>query len=77
MERHHRGERGHRVGATVCGIATLAASYGLLATVAVHLATAVNAGADRFVTNNMSDYPKTITEIDITYPEDLPDPATP
>jgi len=56
---------------------TLAASYGLRAADAVHLATAVNAGADRFVTNNASDYPKTITETDITYPKDLPDPGTP
>jgi hypothetical protein len=37
----------------------------------VHLATAVAAGADRFLTNNKSDFPKSIVEIDITYPEDL------
>ena len=43
---------------------------------AVHLATAVGAGADRFLTNNRTDFPKTIVEIDITYPDELPDPAT-
>jgi predicted nucleic acid-binding protein len=53
----------------------LGASYGLRAADAVHLATAVAAGAARFVTNNRSDFPKTITEIEITYPEDLPDPT--
>lgn len=52
----------------------LGASYGLRAADAVHLATAVGAGADRFITNNVSDFPKTITEIDITYPMDLSDP---
>ena len=56
--------------------AALGASYGLRAADAVHLATAVQAGADRFVTNNRSDFPATIDEIDITYPADLPDPGT-
>jgi len=50
----------------------LGASYRLRAADAVHLATAVNAGADRFLTNNQRDFPRTITEIDVTYPEDLP-----
>lgn len=54
----------------------LGAVYGLRAVDAVHLATAVLAGADRFITNNARDFPKTITEIDITYPTDLPDPVT-
>ncbi len=49
----------------------LGAAYRLRTADAVHLATAVNAGADRFITNNASDFPKTITEIDITYPLDL------
>jgi len=49
----------------------LAASYGLRAADAVHLATAVGAGADRFLTNNRSDFPKSIAEIDITYPDEL------
>lgn len=52
----------------------LGASYGLRAADAIHLATAVGGGAERFVTNNQTDFPKTITEIDVTYPEDLPDP---
>ena len=53
----------------------LAASYRLTAADAVHLATAVGVGADRFLTNNHRDFPQTITEIDIRYPDDLPDPA--
>lgn len=48
------------------------AAYGLRAADAVHLATAVTAGAHRFLTNNRSDFPKTITEVQITYPDDLP-----
>lgn len=55
--------------------ASLGAAYGLRAVDAVHLATAVAAGADRFITNNSSDFPATITEIDITYPSDLADPG--
>jgi predicted nucleic acid-binding protein len=49
----------------------LGASYGLRAADAIHLATAVGAGADRFITNNKADFPKSISEIAITYPEDL------
>lgn len=52
----------------------LGAAYGLRAADAVHLATAVNAGASRFITNNSRDFPKVIAEIDITYPMDLADP---
>jgi predicted nucleic acid-binding protein len=55
--------------------ATLAGSRGLRAADAVHLATALSAGADRFITNNHRDFPDTITEIEITYPDQLPDPA--
>lgn len=56
------------------GLATaLGAAYRLRAADAVHLATAVGAGADRFLTNNRTDFPKSIIEIDITYPDDLPD----
>jgi predicted nucleic acid-binding protein len=51
--------------------AALGAAYRLRAADAVHLATAVNAGADRFITNNETDFPKSIGEIDITYPADL------
>ncbi len=60
-----------------CDLATaqlatdLGARYGLRTLDAVHLATAVSAGADRFVTNNRKDFSKDIEEIDITYPEDL------
>jgi predicted nucleic acid-binding protein len=53
----------------------LGASYGLRAAGAIHLATAVGAGADRFLTNNRSDFSRTISEIDVTYPEDLHDPT--
>ncbi len=51
----------------------VAAKYRLRAADAIHLATALAAGADRFITNNRRDFPKTIAEIDITYPTDLPD----
>ena len=50
------------------------ASYGLRAADAVHLATAVAGGADRFITNNQSDFPTTMAEIDVVYPEHLPEP---
>lgn len=50
----------------------LAISHGLRAADAAHLATAVAGGADRFLTNNCKDFPRTITEIDIVYPGDLP-----
>ena len=53
----------------------LGAAYGLRAADAVHLATAVGAGADRFLTNNRSDFPKSISEIEVTYPHELADPA--
>jgi predicted nucleic acid-binding protein len=53
----------------------IGASYGLRAADAMHLATAVTTGADRFITNNARDFPRAITEIDITYPADLPDPV--
>ncbi len=54
---------------------TLAIAYRLTAADSVHLATAIVAGADRFLTNNRKDFPKTITEIDIVYPDDIPDPG--
>jgi predicted nucleic acid-binding protein len=53
---------------------TLASGYRLRAADAVHLATAVVAGADRFITNNRRDFPVSITEVDVTYPEDLGEP---
>jgi predicted nucleic acid-binding protein len=52
----------------------LGASHRLRAVDAVHLATAVAAGAERFITNNSSDFAKTISEVAITYPDDLPNP---
>ena len=64
------------VDAVTAEVATsLAATHRLRAADAVHLATAVVAGADRFVTNNRRDFPTSIVEIDITYPDDLPGPA--
>ena len=35
---------------------------------ALHLATAISAGADRFVTNNRRDFARGITEIDVVHP---------
>jgi predicted nucleic acid-binding protein len=54
---------------------SLSARYRLRAADAAHLAAAVAAGADRFITNNQRDFAKTITEVAITYPADLPDPG--
>ena len=50
---------------------TLGASYGLKALDALHLATAVQAGAERFVTNNRKDFGKAIVELTIVYPDEL------
>jgi predicted nucleic acid-binding protein len=50
---------------------TLASGYRLRAADAVHLATAVVAGADRFITDNREDFSVSISEIDVTYPEML------
>lgn len=50
------------------------ATYRLRSADAVHLATAVAAGADRFLTNNRRDFGRSIVEIDIVFPEDLPEP---
>jgi predicted nucleic acid-binding protein len=55
---------------------SLSARYKLRAADATHLATAVSTGADRFITNNQRDFPKEITEVDVTYPADLSDPGT-
>ena len=51
----------------------LAARYGLRAADATHLATAVSLGAERFITSNRRDFPESIKEIDVTYPDMLPD----
>jgi len=57
---------------TTADLATaLAGRYPLRAADAIHLATAVNVGADRFLTNNRKDFPRSIVEIEITYPESL------
>lgn len=53
---------------------SLGGSHRLKAADAVHLATAVAAGADRFITNNRRNFPQTIDDIDIVYPSDLPEP---
>src|SRR5665213_1266634 len=50
----------------------LGASYGLRSAEAVHLATAVSAGVDRFITNNRRDFSQSIEEVSVTYPTDLP-----
>lgn len=63
------------VDAVTAEVATsLAVAHRLRAADAVHLATAIVGGADRFITNNRRDFPTTIPEIDITYPDAL-DPA--
>jgi predicted nucleic acid-binding protein len=54
--------------------AVLGAKYRLHAPDATHLATAIKMGARRFITNNSNDFAKSIKEIEVTYPCDLPDP---
>ena len=54
----------------------LSSRYRLKAMDATHLATAVGMGADRFITNNKRDFDAQIEEIDITFPDALPDPPT-
>lgn len=46
-------------------------SYGLRTADAVHVATAVEADADVFLTNNKKEFPQHIREIEIVYPQDL------
>lgn len=50
----------------------LGGKYGLRAADATHLATAIGVGADRFITNNGRDFGAAITELQVTYPADLP-----
>ena len=52
---------------------SLAVRYGLRAADATHLATAIAAGADRFLTNSRKDFPKAIEEIEVVYPDELPE----
>ncbi len=63
----------HPVDRAVAERATvLAARYRLRAADATHLATAILHGADRFVTNNHKDFrQEAITELRVTYPDDL------
>jgi hypothetical protein len=56
-----------------CAAKSVPPVYRLRAAEATHLTTAVSLGADRFITNNKRDFPASITEITITYPQDLPD----
>ena len=66
----------HPVDRATAELATvLAARYRLRAADSVHLATAVAMGAKRFITSNRRDFTQDITEVDVTYPDDLPDPA--
>jgi predicted nucleic acid-binding protein len=51
----------------------LGARYSLRAADATHLATGISLGAERFITNNRRDFPESIEEIDVTYPDMLPD----
>jgi predicted nucleic acid-binding protein len=53
---------------------SLAAAHRLRAADAFHLATAVIAGADRFITNNRRDFGPSITEIEVVYPDALDEP---
>lgn len=57
----------------VCELAvTLGASYGLAAMDALHLASAVDGGAEVFLTNNRRDFDATaIEELDVVYPDEL------
>lgn len=48
---------------------TFGAKYGLRAADAIHLATAVVWGADRFHTNNRKDFGPHITEVEVVWPE--------
>jgi predicted nucleic acid-binding protein len=57
--------------------AALGAVYSLSAGDALHLATAVEVGADRFIAENSRDVAKSIGEIDVTYPADVADPGPP
>jgi predicted nucleic acid-binding protein len=53
----------------------LSSRYRLKTADATHLATAVSLGAERFITDNRRDFGSRITEIDVTYPDELSDPT--
>ena len=64
--------------ATAMLAAQLGAVYKLKAPDAIHLATAVQAGADVFVTNNARDFkPESILEIRVVFPIELEDEENP
>lgn len=66
------------VSRAVAELATvLGAEHRLRAADAVHLATAVDGGAERFVTNNRRDLRRPLPEIDIVHPDELADPDPP
>ena len=52
--------------------AQLGAAYKLRAADAVHLASAVQTGAERFITNNRKDFGPRVLELRVVYPEELP-----
>lgn len=54
--------------------ATLRGRHGLKTVDAVHLATAVMAGAERFITNNRRDFVRPVPEIEVIFADELPDP---
>ncbi len=61
-------------GSIAAHAAVLGAKYNLHAPDATHLATAIKMGAHRFITNNSKDFGKSIGEIEVTFPADLPNP---
>ncbi len=61
------------IDATTARLATaLGATYSLRTLDALHLATAIRGGAERFLTKNHRDFTDQISEIDVVYPDDLP-----
>lgn len=58
-------------GATARLAVILGARHGLRAADAAHLATAVAAGAQTFLTNNHRDFGRGIAEVDVVYPANL------
>jgi hypothetical protein len=67
-----------RPAVAVAELATsLAAAHRLRAADALHVATAVAAGADRFITNNRRDCGPSITEVEVFHPDALGESARP
>jgi predicted nucleic acid-binding protein len=61
--------------ATALLATVLGGRYHLRAADTIHLATAIQMGAGRFITNNSRDFTTSVKEIDITFPADLPEEA--